>query len=99
MTKYTPKTTVERLREDPGFAKELDKQYRELVLSELLLAIMDNDQQSVRKLAKEVGISPTVIQNIRSGKQFDIKLGNFVNIAHACGYQLYLEKGKERIPL
>jgi hypothetical protein len=45
----------------------------------------------------EVGLSPTVIQNIRSGKQKDIKLENFKNIVKACGYDLVLEKGEERI--
>jgi DNA-binding Xre family transcriptional regulator len=48
-------------------------------------------------LAREVGLSPTVIQNIRSGKQKDIKLENFKNIVKACGYDLVLEKGEERI--
>jgi ribosome-binding protein aMBF1 (putative translation factor) len=38
------------------------------VLSELILALMENDGKSVRELAKEVGLSPTVIQKIKSGK-------------------------------
>ena len=41
----------------------------------------------------------TVIQKMRSGKQEDVKLTNFLNISHACGYHVYLEKGNDRISL
>ena len=44
---------------------------------------MENDNKSVRKLAKEVDLSPTTIQKIRSGKQQHIKLSNFIHISHA----------------
>ena len=43
------------------------------LLSEIINALMENDNKSVRALAKEVGFSPTVIQNLRSGKQEDVK--------------------------
>ena len=41
----------------------------------------------------------SLIQNIRSGKQDDVKLSNFINISHACGYHIVLEKNDNRIPL
>jgi DNA-binding Xre family transcriptional regulator len=81
----------------PRFKKAFDKSYREFLLSELLIAIMEKDTKSVRKLANEVGLSPTVIQNIRSGKQSDIKLSNFMSILNAYGYHMVLEKKKEHI--
>lgn len=46
--------------------------YKEFALSELILALMENDEVSVRKLAKIAEISPTVIQDdeIRCKKRF-----------------------------
>ena len=57
---------------------------------------MDCDEISVRKLAQEIGVSPTAIQNIRSGRQKDMKITNFLNLAKACGYRLVLEKNDQR---
>lgn len=59
---------------------------------------MEKDEISVRELAKEVGLSP-IIQKIRSGKQEDLKISNFVNIAHACGYKVILEKNDDRFEI
>ena len=39
------------------------------------------------------------IQDICSGKQKDLKISNFLQVAKACGYRLILEKGEERISL
>ena len=94
-----PLSTYERIMQDPKRKAAFDLEYKQFALSELMLALMTNDEKSVRKLAKEAGLSPTVIQNIRSGKQKDIKLENFKNIVKACGYNIVLEKGTERIPV
>jgi len=51
----------------PGFKKAFDEGYKELLLSELVLASMAKDTKSVRQLAGELGLSKTVIQNLRSG--------------------------------
>ncbi|MDE2797154.1 MAG: hypothetical protein OXI94_00670 [Gemmatimonadota bacterium] len=48
-----PISTYERLMQDPQFREEYKKEYKEFTLSELLLALMDGDDKSVRKLAKE----------------------------------------------
>jgi hypothetical protein len=55
--------------------------------------------KSVRKLADESGLSPTVIQNMRARQQEDFKLRNFINISHACGYNIILENDTQRIVL
>ena len=100
MTKPKNKiSTFEREMKNPRFKKAFDKGYREFLLSELLISIMEEDDISVRDLAKEVGISPTIIQKIRSGKQDDLKISNFVGIAHACGYKVIIEKNEERIEI
>src|SRR5205823_709191 len=92
-------SSVERWMRRPGFKAALEKEYKELMLSELVLAIMAEDTKSVRQLANELGISKTVIQNLRSGAQTDMKLSNFVKLTHAYGYHLVLEKEDQRIPL
>ena len=90
-------TTFDKWLADPEIKEHFDKDYKNFVLSELILALMENDGKSVRKLAKEVGLSITVIQNLKSGKQQDMKLKNFVSIAHACGYHILLMNEQEKI--
>ncbi|HTM64233.1 MAG TPA: hypothetical protein VL360_07000 [Gammaproteobacteria bacterium] len=92
-------STFEREMKNAKFKKAFDKSYKEFLLSELLIAIMDEDDKSVRNLARETGISPTIIQNIRSGKQENLKVSNFVSIAHACGYKVILEKNDDRFEI
>jgi len=92
-------STFEREMQKASFRKKFDKEYKEFLLSELITALMENDNKSVRKLAKEVGLSPTVIQKLRSGKQDDMKLSNFINVSQACGYHLVLEKDDTRISI
>jgi len=94
-------STVEKWLQDPDIRQEYEATKKEFLLSELFFALMEKDHKSVRQLAKEAGISPSVIQNIRAGKQEDIKLTNFISIAEACGYHLELvsDRSKRRIPL
>ena len=94
-----PLSTFEREMQDPAFKEQFDQEYIEFQLSETIRELMESEHKSVRKLAKESGLSPTVIQNIRSGQQEDIKLSNFLTISHACGYRLVLEKNNARIVL
>ena len=92
-------STFEKEMQDPIFREQFEEEYTEFLLSETVRALMESEHKSVRKLAKASGLSPTVIQNIRSGTQEDIKLSNFINISHACGYKLILEKDSKRIAL
>jgi len=92
-------TTFEREMQDVSFKEEFDQEYAEFSLSEIIHELMESGGKSVRKLAKEAGLSPTIIQNIRSGTQYDMKISNFLNISHACGYKLVLEKDEQRINL
>jgi DNA-binding Xre family transcriptional regulator len=94
-----PVSTLDRWLENPGFKKSFEKEYKEFLLSELVHAIMAEDNKSVRALAAELGVSKTVIQNIRSGEQTDMKLSNFLKMTHAYGFQLVLEKGDQRIEI
>lgn len=90
-------STFDREMLDHSFREKFEKEYNTFVLSEIIDMLMTNDNKTVRKLADEVSLSPTVIQKLRSGKQDDVKLSNFVNLSHACGFNVILEKGSDRI--
>ena len=80
--------------------KELyEQEYKEMLLSEMILAAMDDDQISVRKLAKAAKVSPTTIQGVRTSTKKDLNLSTFFRIADALGYDICLEKGNSRIHL
>ena len=68
------KSEYDREMESPKFRKLFEREYGELLLSELILAMMDEDKVSVRKLAKEIGIAPSVLQSVRSGTHSNICL-------------------------
>lgn len=90
-------STYERLiHEDSKFEKDLEKRYREFILSELLLAVMEEDHISIRKLAKEAGVSPSLIQDLRTGKKDNLTFRSFSNIVEALGYDIILEKRKRK---
>ncbi|MBK8502708.1 MAG: helix-turn-helix domain-containing protein [Saprospiraceae bacterium] len=97
--KHKSLSTFEREMQNPELKEQFENEYREFVLSELLIALMEKDNVSVRKLAQAAGLSPSLIQRMRSGEQKDVKVRNFISIAKELGYQLILEKGKTRIPL
>ena len=92
-------STFEREMQDDKFRKSFEKGYRKFSLSEVLMGLMEESHKTVRGLAHEVGLSPTVIQKVRSGEQEDLKVSNLLSIATACGYHLCLEKGRKRIEL
>lgn len=95
-----PRTLYDELMQDAEFKEMFNKSYRELVLSELLLAIMTEDKVSIRSLARQAGISPTIIQDLRSGKRDNLTLKTFSSLIDALGYDIVLEKRekKERLP-
>lgn len=92
-------STFDREMQDREFKALFEKEYKEFALAEVLAGLMEESHKTVRGLAEEVGISPTIIQRVKSGQQKDLKVTNFLNIAEACGYHIYLEKGERRIEL
>ena len=79
---------------------EFNEEYRELLLSELLSAMMEKDDISVRKLAKMAGLSPTVVQAMRSGTKKDFTLKSFFKILNSIGCKkLMVEIDGKMIPL
>ena len=86
--KQPHKSTYETFIEDPNQKALLDKEYQELLISELLIAAMEEDHISVRKLAKAAGVSPTIIQGLRSGSKTNITIDKLSRILSAIGYQI-----------
>lgn len=94
-----PLSTFERKMKNLKFKKAFEKGYKKLLFSEFMISIMEDDDVSIRELAKEANLSPSVIQNLRTGKQHDIKVSNLVKIANAFGYEVILQKGDDRLML
>jgi transcriptional regulator with XRE-family HTH domain len=86
--KRKAKSTYEEFIEDDEQKDLLDKEYKELLLSELLIAAMGHDHISVRKLASAAGVSPTIIQGLRSGSRANITVDTLSKILDAVGYQI-----------
>ncbi len=97
--KQKAKSTYEAFVEDAEQKQLLDQEYKELLVSELLLASMEEDHISVRKLAASAGVSPTIIQGLRSGKKLNLTLDTLSKILDAIGYQIILAPKDHHKPL
>jgi len=93
------KSTYEKEMENPKFRKLFEKEYGELVLSELILAMMAEDNISVRKLAKQIGVAPSVVQSVRSGKHKNMTLKTFIKMIAALGGEIAVRRGGAYVPL
>jgi DNA-binding Xre family transcriptional regulator len=79
--------------------ERFERKYAQFMLSEILLGLMEQEKISVRVLAQAVGISPAVIQDIRSGKRKNITVKNLLGIASALGAEVSIKKGKKTYSL
>jgi hypothetical protein len=95
--KTTYDTFLESMTSDQK--KEFDNELRNLALSEFVLAAMKQDTISVRKLAKIAGVSPTIIQAMRSGSRDDFALKSIFKVLDSLGFKVLLERNGEITPL
>jgi DNA-binding Xre family transcriptional regulator len=84
------KSTYDEFIKNKKQKRLLDKEYRALLISELLLAAMEEDHISVRKLALEAKVSPTIIQSLKTGKKTNITIDTLSRILDVIGYQIIL---------
>lgn len=84
-------STYDTVIQDPKRKERIDKEYQELLISELLIAAMANDDISVRELAQEAGVSPTIIQELKTGRRKNITLATCNKVLNAIGYQISVE--------
>jgi hypothetical protein len=86
------KSTSERFIESlsPKELKEFKESYKKFALSELILALMEDDEISVRKLAKIAGVSPTIVQQMRSGLEKNYSMESFYKIITTLGFDQFM---------
>ena len=86
------KSTFDEFMSDPKRKEEFDKEYNEFLLSEFILEKMEKEHISIRALAQMAGVSPTIIQKIRSKNAERINLRTFTNVLHSLGYRINIVK-------
>ncbi|RHX83207.1 helix-turn-helix domain-containing protein [Leptospira stimsonii] len=91
------KSTLERVLQDPNKRKSFEKKYREFLLSELISELMEIEKVSVRKLATMTNLSPTVIQEIKSGKRENPTFDSLTKLIGALGGEIVFKKGKKEL--
>jgi DNA-binding Xre family transcriptional regulator len=86
-------TTFDKfINSNPKRKEKFDKEYNEFLLSEFVLEKMESENISVRKLAQKAGVSPTVIQKIRTKNAERINFRTFTNVLNSLGYRINIEK-------
>ena len=80
------------INSDPKEKELFKKEYNDFLLSEFILEKMETENISVRALAKKAGVSPTIIQKIRSKNASRINFRTFTNVIHTLGYKINFEK-------
>ena len=86
-------TTFDKfINNDPEQKALFEKEYNEFLLSEFVLEKMEEEKISVRTLAKKAGVSPTVIQKIRSKEAERINFRTFTNVLNTLGYRISIER-------
>ncbi|HOE09368.1 MAG TPA: XRE family transcriptional regulator, partial [Treponemataceae bacterium] len=66
--------------------------YADFLLSEFVLEQMEKENISIRTLAKKAGVSPTIIQKIRSKDAEKINYRTFSSVLNSLGYRINIEK-------
>ena len=92
-------STFEREMKDPDFKDTFEKEYSEFCLSETILALMAQKNMSVRKLAAKAHLSPTIIQEVKSGSRPNVSFNTTLKVLQALGCTLEVVDGSNHIPL
>ncbi len=85
-------STFEKLMQDPKWKAGFEKGYEKFLVSEFLIEAMEENNISDRKLAKKAGVSPTIIQNMGSGKSSNISINTLAPILSALHYRIEFVK-------
>lgn len=86
-------TTFDKFFDDHPEQKSIyAKEYNDFLISEFMLEKMEEENISVRELAKKAHVSPTVIQKLRSRDAEKVTLTTFTSVLHSLGYKIKLEK-------
>ncbi len=86
-------TTFDKFFDDHPEQKSIyAKEYNDFLISEFMLEKMEEENISVRELAKKAHVSPTIIQKLRSRDAEKVTLTTFTSVLHSLGYKIKLEK-------
>lgn len=76
---------------NPKEKAKFEKEYNDFLLSEFILEKMEEENLSVRALAKKADVSPTIIQKLRKSETAEkINYGTFIAVINSLGYKLNL---------
>ena len=89
-------STYDRIMQDPKRRFTFEQEYRKFVLVEILIPLLEDCTMPIRTLAQAAGISPTVVQDIKSGKKESISFSTFLSILEALGYQATIHIDRQR---
>ena len=92
-------STFDRVMSDPEQKNKFEKEYAQFLFSELLFDAMNEEKISVRGLARESGVSTSVIHNMRSMNPRNITMKTMASLLKPLGYQLAATKGKKIVKL
>ncbi len=87
-------STFDKFMKNPQQKALFEKEYNKFLLSEFILEAMEENKISVRKLAEKSGVSPSIIQNIRSEKGANVTFNTLNSIFTSLGYRMAIEKIK-----
>ena len=68
--------------------KKFDQEYSDFLFSEFILEKMQSEHLSVRALAEKAGVSPTVIQKIRSQEAEKINFWTLKSVMATLVYRI-----------
>ena len=69
------------------------------MFSNIIRDAMKQEKVTVQGLAKKTGLSPTIIQELRTNKKKGITVKSFLKIIKALGYSFIIEKDSKRFQL
>ena len=76
---------------NPKEKAKFEKEYNDFLLSEFILERMEEENLSVRSLAKKADVSPTIIQKLRKSETAEkINYGTFMAVINSLGYKMKL---------
>ena len=93
VVKKKTKSTFEKFMEAKTSEqrKQYEEGYSDFLLSEMILAAMEEDV-SVRKLAKIANVSPTIVQDMKSGAKKSFNTNSLFKVLQGLGYDILLER-------
>jgi len=86
------KSSYDELMEDKEQRASFEKGYKDLLLSELILAFKEMDDISVRRLAAAAGVSSTIIHEIGSDETKNMTVETLQKVLNSIGYEIVSQR-------